>query len=184
MPPAPTRFSTTTGWPSAFDSGSATMRAAMSVPPPAPKPTMMRIGRVGQSCACEWVRSDGKGDERERNRNADQPCHAMPSLYVMRGYRFVDATAFCRASMCIASRQCKSPDSRREGGASPLLPGDDGRSYFSSSIGLTSTPTPSMSISQVSPPFMNIGGLRAKPTPDGVPVMMMSPGSSVMPWVM
>ena len=63
------------------------------------------------------------------------------------------------------------------------MPGDDAVSYFSSAIGLTSTPTPSMSISQVSPPFMNTGGLRAKPTPDGVPVMMMSPGSSVMPWV-
>ena len=55
--------------------------------------------------------------------------------------------------------------------------------YFSSSIGLKSTPTPSMSISQVSPCFIHTGfGLRAWPTPDGVPVKTMSPGSSVMPW--
>ncbi len=43
--------------------------------------------------------------------------------------------------------------------------------YFSSTIGFDSTPTFSMSISQVSPPFMNTGGLRAKPTPEGVPVI-------------
>src|SRR5262245_19867961 len=52
VPPAPTRFSTTTAWPRISDSGWATMRAAMSVPPPAPNPTIRRIGRVGQSCAC------------------------------------------------------------------------------------------------------------------------------------
>jgi hypothetical protein len=54
---------------------------------------------------------------------------------------------------------------------------------FSSSIGLRSTPTPSISTSQTSPARMNTGGLRAKPTPDGVPVTMMSPGSSVIAWV-
>src|SRR5262245_63895206 len=51
VPPAPTRFSTTTGWPRISESGCATMRAAMSVPPPAPKPSTMRIGCFGQSCA-------------------------------------------------------------------------------------------------------------------------------------
>ena len=57
-------------------------------------------------------------------------------------------------------------------------------SYFSSSIGLRSTPTPSTSISQTSPGFIQTGsGLRAWPTPDGVPVNRMSPGSSVMPSV-
>src|SRR5471032_1293473 len=50
-PPAPTRFSTTTGCPRISDNGSATIRAAMSVPPPAPKPTRMRMVRVGHSCA-------------------------------------------------------------------------------------------------------------------------------------
>src|SRR5262249_21887686 len=55
--------------------------------------------------------------------------------------------------------------------------------YFSFSIGFTSTPTPSMSISQVSPCFIHTGlGLRAWPTPEGVPVKTMSPGSSVIPW--
>jgi hypothetical protein len=43
---------------------------------------------------------------------------------------------------------------------------------------------PSISISQTSPCFIHTGfGLRAWPTPDGVPVKMMSPGSSVMPCV-
>src|SRR6516162_6464496 len=56
--------------------------------------------------------------------------------------------------------------------------------YFSFSIGFTSTPTPSMSISQVSPCFIHTGfGLRAWPTPEGVPVKTISPGSSVMPCV-
>ena len=33
----------------------------------------------------------------------------------------------------------------------------------------------------MSPAFMNSGGVRAWPTPAGVPVEMMSPGSSVRP---
>jgi len=45
---------------------------------------------------------------------------------------------------------------------------------------LRSTPMPSISISTTSPFFMKIGGLRAKPTPCGVPVGMRSPGSSVV----
>src|SRR5438552_1970494 len=40
---------------------------------------------------------------------------------------------------------------------------------------------PSTSPSTLSPGFKNTGGTRAKPTPDGVPVLMMSPGSSVSP---
>src|SRR5262249_62083288 len=59
-----------------------------------------------------------------------------------------------------------------------------GHDYFSAAIGLTSTPTRSMSISQLSPGRIQIGlGLRAWPTPEGVPVKTISPGSSVMPWV-
>ena len=54
----------------------------------------------------------------------------------------------------------------------------------SSAIGFDSKPMPSIAISQTSPFFIHIGGLRANPTPEGVPLMMMSPGSSVMPWVM
>src|SRR5207342_3088464 len=60
----------------------------------------------------------------------------------------------------------------------------EGRPYFSSAMGLRKTPTFSISISQVSPAFIQTGsGLRAWPTPDGVPVRMTSPGSSVMPLV-
>ena len=43
------------------------------------------------------------------------------------------------------------------------------------------TPMPWISTSQVSPFFIHTGGLRAWPTPDGVPVKMTSPGSSVIP---
>jgi len=48
-------------------------------------------------------------------------------------------------------------------------------------IGLRITPMPSTSVSSKSPSFMNSGGVRAKPTPSGVPVEMTSPGSSVWP---
>src|SRR5438067_2092443 len=61
MPPALGRFSTTTGWPKISCSGCATIRAARSVPPPAPKPTTILIVRVGQSCAVAGARpSAGK----------------------------------------------------------------------------------------------------------------------------
>ena len=42
-------------------------------------------------------------------------------------------------------------------------------------------PMPSTSPSTLSPGFKNTGGTRAKPTPDGVPVLIMSPGSNVKP---
>ena len=38
VPPAPGRFSTTTGWPSVAASDGAISRATISVVPPAPKP--------------------------------------------------------------------------------------------------------------------------------------------------
>ncbi|WZB71938.1 hypothetical protein WJ968_09575 [Achromobacter xylosoxidans] len=50
-PPAPPRFSTTTGWPSSRVSPSANTRAVVSVTPPAPKGTISRTGCVGYACA-------------------------------------------------------------------------------------------------------------------------------------
>ena len=47
-------------------------------------------------------------------------------------------------------------------------------------IGVRSTPMPSPSISTTSPAFMNTGGFWKMPTPAGVPVETMSPGSSGM----
>jgi len=47
MPSAPSRFSTTNGWPSRSDSHCAIRRARMSKALPAAKPTRMRTGRVG-----------------------------------------------------------------------------------------------------------------------------------------
>src|SRR5437660_21421 len=55
---------------------------------------------------------------------------------------------------------------------------------FSSAIRLRRIPTCSISTSTVSPLFIQTGGLRAWPTPDGVPVKMTSPGSRLMPCVM
>src|SRR4249919_264477 len=46
-PPAPPRFSITTGCPRAFDMRSPTMRPTMSALPPAAKGTIRRIGRSG-----------------------------------------------------------------------------------------------------------------------------------------
>ena len=58
--------------------------------------------------------------------------------------------------------------------------GPDAECYAPCTIGLRSTPIFSISTSQTSPGFSQGCGLRAMATPEGVPVMMMSPGSSVM----
>src|SRR5258706_1268740 len=50
VPPAPPRFSTSTGWPIDSCMRCATMRAAMSVVPPAGNGTMMRRGLYGKDC--------------------------------------------------------------------------------------------------------------------------------------
>ena len=42
------------------------------------------------------------------------------------------------------------------------------------------TPSPSISTSATSPAFIKTGGLRNTPTPEGVPVAIMSPGSNVI----
>ena len=59
---------------------------------------------------------------------------------------------------------------------SPLAP----HPYTSSTTGFVSCPIFSISIVIVSPGFRNTGGLRAKPTPCGVPVRITVPGSSVV----
>src|SRR5215831_12208994 len=50
VPPAPATFSMTIDWPSVRDMGSLTMRADMSVPPPAGNGTIMVIWRDGKNC--------------------------------------------------------------------------------------------------------------------------------------
>jgi hypothetical protein len=52
LPPAPTRFSTTTLWPSACASGSASVRATKSGEEPPGKPTMSLSVLLGQIA---WV---------------------------------------------------------------------------------------------------------------------------------
>jgi hypothetical protein len=57
IPPAPPRFSTTTGWPSCAENRSASRRASRSAGPPAAKGTMIRTGRVGQA----WAKAGATG---------------------------------------------------------------------------------------------------------------------------
>ena len=52
--------------------------------------------------------------------------------------------------------------------------------YSSATHLFRSSPKPSIFTTASSPGFMKIGGLRAKPTPGGVPVETTSPGSSVI----
>src|SRR5690242_7554190 len=51
LPAAPTRFSTSTGWPSRSESLGARMRELMSVGPPGANGTTQRIGCDGKLCA-------------------------------------------------------------------------------------------------------------------------------------
>jgi hypothetical protein len=51
LPPAPPRFSITTGWPSASASGGWITRATMSLAPPGANGTTSVTGRSGQAAA-------------------------------------------------------------------------------------------------------------------------------------
>src|SRR3989344_4495057 len=62
LPPAPTLFSTITGWPRALDSGSLNVRAVRSGEDPAGKPTMILSGLGGPG------RGGGGGGGRRRGR--------------------------------------------------------------------------------------------------------------------
>src|SRR5262245_52747972 len=55
VPVLPTRFSTTTGWPSASESFGARIRATMSGPPPGGNPTKRRMARAGYWAAASWA---------------------------------------------------------------------------------------------------------------------------------
>src|SRR6188768_4563853 len=54
LPPAPPRFSTTTGCPMLSESFLATMRESVSAAPPGANPTSIVIGRLGKS---DWARA-------------------------------------------------------------------------------------------------------------------------------
>src|SRR6185437_11356779 len=73
-------------------------------------------------------------------------------------------------------------DSAEEEFLEKFLPIHMGRkgAYAPCAMTLRRTPIFSISTSQTSPFFSHGCGLRAIATPDGVPVMMMSPGSRVM----
>src|SRR3954466_7909182 len=58
MAPPPGLFSTMTGWPRLSDNFCPYTRAMISLPPPALKPTMMWIGRVGYFAGCSCASAD------------------------------------------------------------------------------------------------------------------------------
>ena len=66
VPPAPVRFSITTGCPQFSLIFCAMMRASVSVPPPGENGTTKRIGLVGNfccACATPGMRREGGGNE-------------------------------------------------------------------------------------------------------------------------
>ena len=65
----PGRFSTTTGWPSFSSICLPTTRATMSALEPGPKPTRMRIGRVGYCSACADSRRQRRRNDESDKRN-------------------------------------------------------------------------------------------------------------------
>src|SRR5262249_3220266 len=74
-------------WPRCLASGSATMRAMISVPPPGPAPIIMRTGRVGQSCA-----SAGRAIAINVAAAAAKERERAPGNLTMRGMRFSRGT--------------------------------------------------------------------------------------------
>src|SRR5437773_6283216 len=66
MPPAPPRFSITTGWPRLSCSAGTKLRAAMSVPPPGAAGTMRWIGFVGYCAAAGGIAKCAASSTRER----------------------------------------------------------------------------------------------------------------------
>src|SRR5439155_1660239 len=66
MPPAPPRFSITTGWPRLSCSAGTKLRAAMSVPPPGAAGTMRWIGLVGYCAAAGGMAKCAASSTRER----------------------------------------------------------------------------------------------------------------------
>src|SRR5260363_24886 len=75
----------------------------------------------------------------------------------------------------------KISDPRRITVAEPQLAIERERRHQIATTGCRMTPTPSTPASTTSPGHSHSCGLMPAPTPSGVPVAMMSPGSSVMP---
>src|SRR5262245_59122865 len=71
LPLEPGRLSTTTFWPRRWPSGAPTVRAITSVAPPGGNETMIRIGRVGNDCACATLPRRPKTVARAVEKSAD-----------------------------------------------------------------------------------------------------------------
>ena len=71
LPDAPVTFSITTGWPSDAFMPSATMRAMVSMAPPAGTGTTMVIGRDGKDCA------KAESRQRQQRRGACGPLQEL-----------------------------------------------------------------------------------------------------------
>jgi hypothetical protein len=83
------------------------------------------------------------------------------------------------------SSNCALPLTGVRGSSNCALPlngvrGSSNCTQLSATHGFFNVPMPSISTSATSPALSRIGGLRAIPTPGGVPVKIRSPGSSVM----
>jgi hypothetical protein len=70
-PPAPARFSITTGWPKSRDMASATGRATKSAKPPGGKGTIMVMERVGQVL---WAPTKVAAESSKPASNAERRC--------------------------------------------------------------------------------------------------------------
>src|SRR5262245_61789197 len=84
LPPAPPRFSTITGLPSASPSGTLISRAAMSVPPPAGKHTIMVIWRSGYSARTPAGASAAAAARMQPQIQPNMPRMRLPMLRLRR----------------------------------------------------------------------------------------------------
>src|SRR5690606_15628468 len=87
LPPAPTRLSTTTCWPSVADRPWAAERAMTSVLPPAAKLTTIRIGRAGQAWAAAWVTKPSPISTTQKKRIERVMCCNPPHWFQRRSHQ-------------------------------------------------------------------------------------------------
>src|SRR5450755_5072748 len=121
-------------------------------------------------CAAVTPGEQDQHDDAEHEVASTDGAHEPESGAVRRGQAVLRARDAGRD-------QCNGADCEKGESAQP---GED-RSDHRIATALRNTPMCSISTSMTSPSVRKTGGSIAKPTPSGVPVAMISPGSSVMP---